>query len=121
MRYFMIGALTIGLMSITSGAQQPTQPQNTGQEVTPKLPYSSTVAQLAFEREKNAQLTAKQMQDQFRDQMNDLQKKFADYQKSYDEFIDETRKANGWDASYVYDPDADKWIHHIQVATPKKK
>lgn len=84
-------------------------------KVEPKAPYESTKAQLYVEKQKNLQFQAGQNTSAYQSQMKDLQAQFVDLEKKVNDWIDEVRKANGWDESYTYNRDTDTWTH----TTPK--
>ncbi|MGA8730290.1 MAG: hypothetical protein WB608_16165 [Terracidiphilus sp.] len=107
-----IHRITLMTLLITSSlalAQQP--PAKPEPAVQPKAPYDSTKAQLAWEREKNFQLQANQMQQQLQKSMQELQAKYAGEEKQIVDWVAQVRKDNGWDESYTYDREQDKWTH----------
>lgn len=91
-------------------AQQPPAPQL----VTPKAPYDSDKAQLAYEKQKNAQLTANAATQAYQAQMKDLQGQWQTEEQVILAWVAEVKKANGWDDTYTYDREKDSWTH-----TPK--
>lgn len=96
----------------------PAPPQNAPQPVTPKTPYDSAKAQLAYEKEKNLQLTAQTATAQYQTFMQDQQKKYADQEKSLADWMEAVRKDNGWDDTYSYDREKDAWTHTPKPPTP---
>lgn len=105
-------------VSLAAVAQQPPQPPPS-EKVSPKQPYTSTAALLAWERQKNYQLTANALTADFQGKMRDLQAKSQATLEVMNDFMKETRKANGWDDSYLYDPEKDEW-HRVKKDEAKK-
>lgn len=104
----------LGTASVS--AQQPPAPQAAPQVVKPKAPYDSTKAQLAVTKQENLQLKANAATTAYQDQMKQFQADWRTEENFLTGWIEEVRKANGWDATYTYDQAKDEWVH-----TPKVK
>lgn len=98
--------------ALVAVAQQPPPQSAPGSApATPKVPYESSKAQLAYEKEKNLQLMAQNATTQYQAFMQDQQKKYADQEKALTDWMEAIRKDNGWDDTYSYDRDKDAWTH----------
>ncbi len=108
--------LTFAFDVHAQAAPKPALPVQTASvPVTPKAPYDSTRAQLLVEREHSAQLQAALLEEQYRQQLQadpnyqKLQTSFKASESDLNTWIAAVRAANGWDASYSYDRQADRW------------
>lgn len=112
---FRLSIFTAYFMSIAMVTAQapPAAPpaQPAAQPATPKTPYDSTKAQLAVTKEENLQLKASALTSEYQKQLGDMRAQFADLDKQIQEWSDQVRKDNGWDATYQYDRQKDQWTH----------
>lgn len=103
-------------------AQQPPKPPAppaaAPQPATPKQPYDSAKAQLAYEKEKNAQMQTRLLQQQINQIQSQISSQIAASEQAINTFVTETRKANGWDDTYTYDREQDKWTHTPKAPAP---
>ena len=134
---FFVLLFGCGLAAATLDAQKPAAAdQKQAQPAKPNVafptkgpdgsPYSSTEAQLRFEKQKNQVLqyqaldTAQQKQiaalpDVQTIETNtaaaraQLQQEYTKLDKEISDWAASVRKANGWDESYVYNRQADQW------------
>lgn len=102
-------------------SQQPPKPTPQGQTVTPKQPYDSTKAQLAYEKQKNAQLEYNQATIEYQQKIKELQSQWQAAQKEKDDWVQEIRKDNNWDETYIYNFDTDQWTHNPKPEIPPAK
>lgn len=94
-------------------------PANTpGPVVKPKDPYDSTKAQLAWTKRK---LYVSQYQQILATMpaIQALQHQDSEQAKFLDDWMKQVRKDNGWDDTYVYDPEQDHWVHAEKPAEKK--
>lgn len=89
--------------------------------VKPKEPYDSTKAQLASGRQAKLQVQADNAEKQYKAFTDQLQQRYNAEQKTIDDWENDVRKANGWDATYRWNADNDTWTHIEPPKLPAKE
>jgi hypothetical protein len=101
--------------------------------VKPKAPYDDRDGKLAAMTEQKLRLQYADSQRKLQDQVSalpqvkqmvaaeaqvdqGLQKQFDEQEKLKTAWIDEVRKANGWDASYIWNENTGEWSHTVAPA-----
>ena len=89
------------------------------EQVTPKQPYDSNVAQVSILKQQNLQLRADALTAQVQSQIKTMQEQWKAEDEKVKAWIEAVRKANGWDETYVYDREKDVWTHTPKPVDPK--
>ena len=101
---------------MATASQQPPQGPPPA-KATPKQPYDSRDAQIAWQKAQNAQLKINAATTQYQAAMGALQREGDANIGAVNAFVTKVRKDNGWGEDHIWDPESDQWL--IRPPEPK--